>query len=69
MVLAGIFEKRTYNRGRKQGLEEGRGEGRQMGREEMNQTWAEWNRCRMEAEAQGEPFTEPSPDEVSGGAT
>ena len=54
MVLAGIFEKRIFRRGREQGREEGR--------EEMNQRWAEWNQRREQAEAQGQPFTEPAPN-------
>ena len=34
---------------------------RQEGRAERDAEWREWNRRRMEAEANGEPFTEPPP--------
>ena len=34
---------------------------RQEGRAEANAVWEEWNRRRMQAEANGEPFTEPPP--------
>jgi len=60
IMLASILEKRTYNRGREQGREEGR--------EEMN-LLEEWNERRMEAEARGERFTEPSPNEDTSGST
>ncbi len=35
---------------------------RQEARREANALWREWNRRRMEAEANGEPFTESPPD-------
>lgn len=34
---------------------------REEGRAEANAAWDEWNRRRVEAEAKGEPFTEPPP--------
>lgn len=49
MVLAGIFEKRIFRRGREQG------------REENQQLWEAWNRRRLEAEERGEAFREPPP--------
>ena len=49
MVLAGIFEKRIFRRGREQG------------REENQQLWEDWNRRRLEAEERGEAFREPPP--------
>lgn len=49
MVLAGIFEKRIFRRGREQG------------REENQQLWEAWNRRRVEAEERGEAFREPPP--------
>ena len=49
MVLASIFEKRIYQRGKN----------------DANRLWREWLRRREQAEARGEPFTEPAPDEDS----
>ena len=51
MVLASIFEKRTYQRGK----------------DDANRLWREWLRRREQAEARGEPFTEPAPDEDNNG--
>ena len=39
---------------------ENRGEAR--GRAKTNQAWREWNRRRLDHEAQGLPFDEPPPD-------
>ena len=36
---------------------------RAEGRAESNAQWRAWNRRRMDAEAQGLPFTEPPPDD------
>ena len=41
-----------------------RAEGRAEGRDEANSAWRAWNARRLEAETQGEPFTEPFPDEI-----
>ena len=41
----------------------GRAEGRVEGRAEERAEWQEWNRRRMVAEVQGEPFNEPPPGE------
>ena len=51
MVLAGIWQERT----------------RRRAREEANRRWREWIQRRDQAEAQGEPFNEPAPDEVDNG--
>ncbi len=59
MVIARIMEKRTYLLGR----EKGREEGIEIGEERSNRRWREWIRRRDQAEARGEPFTEPAPDE------
>ena len=40
-----------------------RREGRAEGRAESNKAWQEWLRRKAEAEAKGEPFSEPSPAE------
>ncbi len=32
---------------------------------EVQRKWAEWNQRRLDAEARGEPFTEPPPDVLS----
>ena len=39
-----------------------REEGEAIGRKRERQLWQAWNRRRLEAEAKGEIFTEPSPD-------
>ncbi len=88
MVIAGVFEKWTFRRGREQGLkegqevgreqgieegreqgiEEGREVGREEGREETQQLWETWLSRRRQAEARGEPFTEPPPGTGNGAA-
>ncbi len=37
---------------------------RREGRDEANRAWVEWLRRKAEAERNGEPFDEPSPDEL-----
>jgi len=37
-------------------------EGRKEGLAEANKAWRAWNERRIEAEARGEPFTEPPPE-------
>ena len=49
--------------GRVEGRAEGRVEGRAEGRAEAHSIWREWNRRRREAEARGEAFDEPEPDD------
>ena len=51
---------------RQEGREQGREEGREAGRTETNARWDAWNQRRMQAEANGEPFTEPPPSARSG---
>ena len=63
MVIARIMEKRTYLRGREQGREEGI----EIGEERSNRRWRDWVQRRDQAEARGEPFNEPAPDEDNGG--
>ena len=55
-------ENRGEARGRAEGIEEGRAEGVREGRAKTNQAWREWNRRRLDHEAQGLPFDEPPPD-------
>ena len=43
--------------------DEGRAEGRVEGRAEERAAWREWNRRRIDAEAQGLSFNEPPPGE------
>ena len=45
-------------------IEARREEGRVEGRAESDAAWREWNRRRMDAEAQGRPFDEPPPGEL-----
>ena len=47
--------------GRAEGVKAGREEGRAEGIEEANQDWVTWNRRRMEAEDNDEPFDDPPP--------
>ena len=49
--------------GRVEGRAEGQAEGRVEGRAEAHSVWREWNRRRREAEARGEVFDEPEPDD------
>ena len=46
--------------------QQGREEGRQVATAERDALWDDWNRRRMEAEANGEPFTEPPPSARNG---
>ena len=46
--------------------QEGRAEGREEGRVEAYAEWVAWNGRRIEAEAKGEPFTEPPPSARNG---
>ena len=48
--------------GRAEGIAEGRAEGIAEGIAESHAMWRAWNERRREAEARGEPFTEPPPD-------
>ena len=57
MVLAEIWTERRLRKARAEGRKEGRAEGTEI----ANRRWVEWNRRRKDAEAKGEPFTEPAP--------
>ena len=50
--------------GRAEGRIEGRAKGRVEGRAEERAEWRAWNRRRMDAVAQGQPFNEPPPGEL-----
>lgn len=41
--------------------------GREMGMKQSNRAWSEWNRRRLDAEAEGVPFDEPPPDQQPSG--
>jgi len=45
-----------------EGLERVRRQRRKEGRKEADAAWRAWNERRIEADARGEPFTEPPPD-------
>ncbi|MYC31816.1 MAG: hypothetical protein F4X64_01400 [Chloroflexi bacterium] len=74
MVFAALYRQRKREEGREEGRAEGREEGRAEGRVEgleegraaANADWVAWNRRRMEADANGEPFTEPPPGSFNG---
>lgn len=59
MVLASIWRDRIRRQAREEGIA--------IGEERSNQRWREWVQRRDQAEARGEPFTEPMPDESGGG--
>ena len=62
MVFASLYREKK----RQEGRAEGRAEGKVEGRAERDAEWGEWNRRRMEAEANGESFTEPPPSARNG---
>ena len=72
LVIARIMEKRTYLRGREEGIEQGREEGKEegieIGEERSNRRWREWVQRRDQAASRGEPFDEPMPDDTEDGA-
>ncbi len=55
MVLASIWRDRIRRQAREEGIA--------IGEERSNQRWREWVQRRDQAEARGEPFTEPMPDD------
>lgn len=61
MVIAAYYSRRK----RRENLEAGRAEG--LG--EANSAWQEWNRRRIAAETDGEPFDEPPPNFDNGTPT
>ena len=58
MVFGWLYMEKNREKSRREGLMEGRAE--------ANAKWDAWNRRRMEAEAKGEPFTEPPPSQRNG---
>ena len=69
MVVEGVvmvFGWLLMEKKRQEGREEGREEGRTAGRTETNAEWDAWNQRRIQAEANGEPFTEPPPSARNG---
>ena len=82
MVFAAMFRQKNREEGREEGIAQGRKEGFAQGREEgiaqgheagreegsaeTNAAWREWNRRRLDAEARGELFSEPTPDPRNG---
>lgn len=75
MVLGALYKNKVRREARDQALAEGRAEGRAQGQAEgraqgqaeaqaeNNKAWREWLRRKTEAEANGQAFTEPAPDE------
>ena len=53
MVLAAIWSERRERKARE--------EGQLQGQQRMQAQWEDWNRRRLEAEAEGKPFDEPPP--------
>ncbi len=66
MVFGWLFMEKKRQEGRERGREEGREEGRQVATAERDAVWDAWNQRRMEAEANGEAFTEPTPSARNG---
>ena len=79
VLFGGIMRRReaaAESRGRSEGIAEGRSEGIAEGRSQgivegiaqgsaqANEKWQKWNRRRLEAEAEGRPFTEPPPSDL-----
>ena len=62
MVFAALYNHEKREEGRREGREEGIAEGREEGIAEADAAWRAWNDRRLAAEANGEPFTEPTPD-------
>ena len=65
--LEGVLERRRQ-RDIAEATEKARSEGRQEGRQEAQSQrdaqWRAWNERRIDAEAKGEPFDEPYPDQT-----
>lgn len=58
--------KQGLQQGHKQGLQQGHKQGLQQGLQQERKRWTQWNQRRMEAEAKGETFIEPTPDSDNG---
>ena len=78
VLFGGIMRRREVaaeSRGRSEGIAEGKAqgiaegkarwiaEGKAQGSAQEREKWQEWNRRRLEAEAEGHPFTEPPPSD------
>jgi hypothetical protein len=71
VLFAPILERKLINRGvelgieqgLEQGLEQGRKEGVELGKGEERQRWEAWIKRRDEAQANNQPFNEPSPSQ------
>ena len=61
MVLASLWQERTRRQAREEGIA--------IGEERSNRRWREWVRRREQAEARGEPFAEPMPDDAGDGVS
>ena len=62
-ILTNTFTKPIIARHIAQGHVQGREEGREEATKERDRAWRSWNARRMEAEASGLPFDEPTPDQ------
>ena len=58
VLFGGIMRRREERR-----VEEAESRGRSEGVAQEREKWQEWNRRRLEAEAEGDPFTEPPPSD------
>ena len=61
MVIGGNLE-RWLKKREQERLDRAVAEARSEALAEVQRKWAEWNQRRLDAEARGEPFTEPPPD-------
>lgn len=60
MVLGALYK----NRVRREARDQGRAEGRAEAITDRDKAWREWLRRKTEAEANGQAFSEPAPDEA-----
>ena len=56
-MLVERYLRKGYQAGKAEGLKEGE----EKGKAEAWEAWQEWNQRRLNAEAAGDPFTEPPP--------
>lgn len=66
MVFGWLYMEKKREEGREEGRKQGRKEGEATGRTDANAEWDAWNNRRMDAEANGEPFTELPPSAHNG---
>ena len=67
MVLGGYLEQALNKRHQRQiaeATQKGRAEGRAEAQSQRDAQWRAWNERRLDAEAKGEPFDEPIPDQT-----